>query len=219
MVGGAGHFAGEGVVALAGQRVLALGVGGDLGHGPAGQHTGQGRLDQTVAGRGMGVADLTQQPVLALFALSRFQPDQQPLALHPLAVDDEVEVAILQIVGGLAFDRLPPTFVPQHDGAAAVFALGDDALEASIGQGVLLGAHGETLALRIGRGALGHRPALQHAIHFQAQVPVQAGGVVLLAQQPVPLAGPALAARHGSPVEVALAIVFGEQVISPGLLL
>ena len=38
----------------------------------------------------------------------------------------------------------------------------------------------QELVARIGRGALGDGPGLEHPVHLQAQVVVQPGGVVLL---------------------------------------
>src|SRR3546814_4996790 len=64
---------------------------GDLLHRPPGLHARQARLDQRVGAARLGIADLAQQPVLARFIAARLQPDQQPFALHPLAIEDEVE--------------------------------------------------------------------------------------------------------------------------------
>ena len=70
--------------------------------------------------------------------------------------------------------------VPDVDLAAAVAALGDLAREVDVLQRVVLHMHGQVVALGIGRDALGHRPADQHAVALQPEIPVQAGRMVLL---------------------------------------
>src|SRR5271168_3083357 len=74
-----------------------------------------------------------EQPVwLFLVGVLAAHPDERPLAVPLRAMQEELERAVAQTcidvrVGSL---RLPCDFVPEHDGAAAVLALGDDALEA-----------------------------------------------------------------------------------------
>src|SRR5206468_6850761 len=70
--------------------------------------------------------------------------------------------------------------VPQHDRAAAIFALRDRPLEGAIVERMVLGTHGKAVFARIEARALGHRPALEHAVELQPKVPVKPGGVVLL---------------------------------------
>src|SRR3546814_11025786 len=79
---------------------------GDLLHRPPGLHARQARLDQRVGAARLGIADLAQQPVLARFLAARLQPDQQPFALHPLAIEDEVEMSLFQILLRLALDKI-----------------------------------------------------------------------------------------------------------------
>ena len=43
-----------------------------------------------------------------------------------------------------------------------------------------LGPNCQPLYLGIWRGALGHSPALEHAVDFEPQVPVKPGSIVLL---------------------------------------
>jgi hypothetical protein len=208
-----GHHLGELVAAHALERVFALLVPGDLGHRPPGEHARQPVLDQPVAFRGIFVLQLAQQPVLALLARLPLEPDQQPLALHPLALEREVQVPLVDVLPALARHRRPRPPVPQHHRAAAVFARGDDPLELGIGHRVVLGAHREPLDLGIGRGSLGHRPRLQDAIGLEAEVPVQPRRVVLLHDEAVAaFAARALSGGLGGLPEVALAVVLGKKV-------
>src|SRR3546814_1633395 len=85
--------------------ILRLFPLGDLLHRPPGLHARQARLDQRVGAARLGIADLAQQPVLARFLAARLQPDQQPFALHPLAIEDEVEMSLFQILLRLALNR------------------------------------------------------------------------------------------------------------------
>ena len=64
-------------------------------------------LDQAVARRGVFVLQLAQEPVLALFPRAWLEPDQQPFALHPLAIEREVQMALVEVLGALALHRRP----------------------------------------------------------------------------------------------------------------
>ena len=70
--------------------------------------------------------------------------------------------------------------VPDGDLAAAVLRLGDGALERAVFERVVLGLHGEPVHVGLERRALGDGPGHQHPGVLEAEVPVQAGGVVLL---------------------------------------
>ena len=70
--------------------------------------------------------------------------------------------------------------IPDRHLAAAVLAGRDRALERAVLDRVVLGLHGEVVLLRVGRHAAGQRPAHQHAVVLEPEVPVQAPGVVLL---------------------------------------
>src|SRR3546814_9844763 len=95
--------------------ILRLFPLGDLLHRPPGLHARQARLDQRVGAARLGIADLAQQPVLARFLAARLQPDQQPFALHPLAIEDEVEMSLFQILLRLALDRRPGAAIPRSE--------------------------------------------------------------------------------------------------------
>ena len=77
-------------------------------------------------------------------------------------MEDEFEGAVAEAgvdvgVGGL---RLPGAVVPEHDGAAAVLALGDDALEAAVFHGVVFDLDGQALVGGDVAGAFGYSPGL-----------------------------------------------------------
>ncbi len=76
--------------------------------------------------------------------------------------------------------RFPGAAVPQQHGAAAVLALGDDALELAVLERVILDVHRQPLVGRVEAGPLRHRPALQHAVQLEPEVVVQAARRVLL---------------------------------------
>ena len=127
-------------------------------------------LDEQPVGLGFGAAGLA------------VHADERPFSLELGAVEDELQRAVAQAlvdvgVGGL---RLPGALVPDHDGAAAVLALGDDALEAAVLHGVVFDLHGEALVGDDVAGALGDGPGFEHAVPAEAEVVVQMRGGVLL---------------------------------------
>ena len=65
--------------------------------------------------------------------------------------------------------------VPQLDGAAAVLALGDRALEVAIIQRMVFDFHGQALVMRIERRALGHGPGFEYPVEFEAEIIVGGG--------------------------------------------
>ena len=102
-----------------------------------------------------------------------------PAAVELLAVKLELEMALLQAPVRVA-DRRPCALVPHDDRAAAIFALGDRALEIGIFQRVVFDRDGEALLARDQARAAGHRPALEHAVQREAEIVVQPGRVMLL---------------------------------------
>ena len=62
---------------------------------------------------------------------------------------------------------------------------------------MVLGVHGQVVALGIVRQALGQRPGGEHAVALEAQVPVQRPGVVLLDHEARCLGSPGAAGAHG----------------------
>ena len=106
------HLLDEGATLLTLQRVFALLVRRNFCHRPAGQNAGQLALDQRIACFDVLVLQFAQQPVLALFALARFQAHQQPFAAHAFACEAEMKMALFEIGNAFARDRLPRSAVP-----------------------------------------------------------------------------------------------------------
>ena len=94
-------------------------------------------------------------------------------------------MAASRVVGA---GRLPRAPVPDDHVAAAVLALGDDALEVEVLDRVVLDVHREPPRLRVERRPLRHRPAGQHAVDLEPEVVVQAAGPVALHDEPATVA-------------------------------
>src|ERR1051325_4446920 len=90
----------------------------------------------------------------------------------------------MQLAFAEAFGRVtlrnPLPLVPEHDSAAAVFALRNRALKVSILQRVIFDLDGQRFDGRVEAWSLGNGPALEHAIPFQAEVVMKMAGIVLL---------------------------------------
>ena len=160
--------------------------GGDLFEGAAGDG-GVGLLvgDGLVFGAALeGVVLLDEQPVGlgGLLPARAAHAYEHPLALHLCAVEFELEFAVAQCRGHIlkAGLGMPGSLVPDHDRAAAVLALGDDALKAAVLDWVVFDLHGEAAVFGVEAGAFGDRPALEHAVPAEAEVVVQVAGCVLL---------------------------------------
>ncbi len=193
--------------------MCALLVRSDLGHRAPRQDAGQSAVDQPESGAGIGVLDLAQQPIVALFISATLQPDQQPFALHPLAIEAEVEVAFVQVFSALACDGRPRAAIPQHYRAPAVFALGNRALELGVVHGVVFGLDRKAFVCGVEAGAARDRPAFQHSVDLDTKIPVQPGGVMLLDDEQVAvLARLATAGRLGGALEIALGVVARERI-------
>ncbi len=123
-----------------------------------------------------------------------------------------MEVALFDILRALARDRRPSAAVPQHHRAAAIFARRDRALEIGIGQRMVLGADREALLVGVDARPARHRPALEHAVDFETEIPMEARGVVLLDDEAVAVAGLERAGGLGGLREIALGVVCGERV-------
>src|SRR3546814_10582581 len=79
----------------------------------------------------------------------------------------------------------PRAAIPEHHRAAAILALRDDAFEIAIAERVVLGMDREAPVRRVQARALGHGPALQHAVELEAEVVVQPACGVLLDDEAV----------------------------------
>ncbi len=134
---------------------------------------------------GIDVALLDQEPVFPLLPLGVLHADKRETALQPLAIERKFESACVQTGGRIALG-CPPTPIPQHDRPGAV-SCGNDPLEFAIVDRMILGPDREPLDGGIEAWPLRHRPALQDAIEFQAEVIVQPPRVMLLHDEEVPL--------------------------------
>ena len=137
----------------------------------AARHDRARRLLGDVVGRGPVVAVLDQEPALAALVAAR--PHEHPRAAELLAVERELELALLQRGFRRRALRRPRALVPDHHGAAAVLAGRDHALELRVLDRVILDLHREPLDARIEGGPLRHGPREQHAVPFEAEVVVQ----------------------------------------------
>lgn len=117
-----------------------------------------------------------QEPA-GLLALAAGADQRQPhpaerAARSPLEGGDDLVVApLLQFVSAV---------VPDGDRPAAVLSGRDRPLERSVVHRVVLGLDRQVVAPVRVRHAARHRPADQHTVVFEAEVPVQCGRVVLL---------------------------------------
>src|SRR5262249_1064214 len=185
---------------------------------PAADHalwTRVGNAD-LVAGSGVCVTLLDQEPGLATLIPSRPppDPDESPAAVQLRAVEREFQLAGSERSDGMS-DGSPGTPVPQENGAASVLACRDYALEAPVLERVILGLHGQPLVGRIEARPLGDCPAREDAVDLQTEVVVEAGGVMLLDDERRATRfrrdDPA---RLGRPSEVPLGVIEGERRLS-----
>ena len=114
----------------------------------------------------------------------RFQPRQHPAAVQLFAGQPELEGARLQALLDVVHRR-PHAGVPDDHRPAAIFALGDDALEVDIFERMVLGLDRQPLVGRVERRALRHGPALQHAADLQPQIVVVGRRVMLVHDEAV----------------------------------
>lgn len=84
---------------------------------------------------------------------------------------DLVVAPLVDLVGAVVVDGHP---------AAAVFAGRDHAGEIEVFEWVILGVFGQVVAGLVAGEPTGNGEGDQHAVVFEADVPVQAAGVVLL---------------------------------------
>jgi MoaA/NifB/PqqE/SkfB family radical SAM enzyme len=92
---------------------------------------------------------LDEEPVdFVIAAASRpVHPDERPATLQFLAVENKLEFSSLIILARVA-NGFPLPAAPEHDGAAAVLAFGDDAFERAIIKRVIFDLYGEPFLRR-----------------------------------------------------------------------
>src|SRR3974390_3206959 len=126
-----------------------------------------------------------------------------PAAAQLLAFKFEFEMAFGQSLVRIAIRR-PMAAIPDHHGAAAVFAFRDRSLEGVVVDRVIFDADGKPPFGRIEARGGGPRPALHHAIEFQPQIVMEPPRRVLLNDITVPRAPSLMTARLGRDGEFSL---------------
>jgi hypothetical protein len=210
--------------ALAGPaRPDAIGLARDVVEPASGQHAARLPLDDGRRARGprLLVAALDQEPARARAgSLFGSHPHQMPAAAQLLAGQREVELSLRETAVRIA-DRLPRAAIPHDDGSAAVLALRDHALEPGVLERMVLGLCRHAPLARDQARPLRNRPALQHIVELEAEVPVHVARGVLLHDELQRSTGArarcaaasgrlAPAARLWRPLEVAFAIVLAQ---------
>ncbi len=130
---------------------------------------------------------LVQEQPLFLARPVLVPPDEDEPAGQLLALEVDVELALLDGGDRLGVGRAggrPRPPVPHDDVAAAVLALGDDALEVEVLDGVVFHVDGQLPGFGVERRALGDGPAGEHPVDLQPEVVVQPGGPVALDDEP-----------------------------------
>src|ERR1700757_4504183 len=94
------------------------------------------------------VVALDQEPVVAFLARLALHPHEVPAPVELLPMELELEMALLQAPVRIS-NRLPCSIVPYDDRAAAIFALGDRALEISVFQGMIFDLDSKAFFARI----------------------------------------------------------------------
>src|SRR5258705_377666 len=129
-------------------------------------------------GRGGVITLLDQEPGLAA-ALLVAHAHEHPAAAQAPAVEHELEIALAIPLVRVAH-RSPGTAIPDLYLARAVLAGRDGAPEGGVFERMILDVHGEPPHLGVEARTLRHRPALEDAVHLEAEVVVETGGGVLL---------------------------------------
>ena len=104
---------------------------------------------------------------------------EHPRSLQLVAVERELEIALLQRGVDVVGLRRPRADVPQHDDAGAV-AFGNHALEFAVRDRMILGHHREPLRLRIERRPFRNGPRQEDAVVLEPEVVVEMAGEMLL---------------------------------------
>src|SRR6185312_14231022 len=125
------------------------------------------------------VALLDEEPRLLALVLVAVHAHQRPAPVELLAVELELELAFTVALARIA-EGQPFAAVPNDHGASAVLPGRDHALEARVGERMVLHVHRHAPHVRIEARALGHRPALERAVELEAEVVMQPPRRVLL---------------------------------------
>ena len=156
------------------------------------------------------VIGLDQEPRLLPLAGALAHPHQMPAPFQLVAVQRKVEFAL-----GVAPVRIavgdPAPAIPDHHRAAAVLALRDRAFESVVLDRMIFDVHGEPLFAGHQARTARHRPALHHAIEFEAQIVMQPRGRMFLDHKGIAAALDLPAARLCGDIEAALCTIFFER--------
>jgi hypothetical protein len=114
--------------------------------------------------------------------------------------------------------QLERAAIPDPHRARPILAGRNLALELQVLQRMVLGVHGEAVLGRVRRNSVGDRPGCQDTVVLEPEIPVQAGGVVLLDDVPRRFLRPHRDApgRLGGGLKVALGAVATEFVRALG---
>src|SRR5262245_50618531 len=194
-------------------------TGGDLIHCAAGGNRavlGQQSVG-VLAGELVAMLDEQQVVALAAVAVPALHAHEHPAAPELLAGHGELELALAERgtdVGGLLVRR-PEAAIPEHNGATAVFALGNRPLEVAVVERMVLDLDRQSFVARIAGGPLGYRPGLEYPVVLEAQVVVQAGRCVLLDDETRVFGAldRGLAAQLGRPFEIAFGLIGGKLLL------
>ena len=210
--------------------LLLLGIGGrllfpvpgphpirlrrNLFHAAAGRDAPRLLLEQdvAVAGPRLAIALLDQEPVVrALAPRTSAHPHQRPCTLELVAMQHELELA-LRIAFLRIFERLPRAAIPDHDGSAAILALGYDPFEAGVVDRMVFDMNGEPLVSRIHARPARDRPTLHRAVQLEPEIVVKTGGRMLLDDEAVAPGGGLAALRLRGDLEIPLGAIAHERV-------
>ena len=130
------------------------------------------------------VALLDQQPVVraaaaAPAARALAGVHERERAAQLVAIELELDLAVDHTLRGVD-QRAEHAAVPRDHRAGAVVAVRDDRFEVHVLERVVLDLDREALVIGVHRRRLRDRPRAQHAVDLDAEVPVHAGGVVLV---------------------------------------
>src|SRR5262245_43841726 len=149
-------------------------------------------------------------PVAAATLAILTHAHQHPAALQLLAREGEFQLALAQSLFRInTFFRHPEAPVPQHDGAATIFALRNRAFKVAVVEWMILDLDGQAPIAWIERRPLRDGPGLENAIDLQPQIVVKPGGSMLLDDEAGILSrlDPRLPARLRGFREVALGLI------------
>ena len=102
-----------------------------------------------------------------------------PFSFSPCRRNFRSPRAICSSTGRVA-EQFPRAAVPQHDAARAVISGRDVAFEVAVFERMVFHLGGQVLGERLERRAFGNRPGNQRAVDLQAEIVMQARGIVPL---------------------------------------